>query len=212
VEVVRTREGWRFSEDTVANVPALYHKLPGEIRLSRDRRAQFGTPRETMYTFLLAANQNNWELAARCLDLRDLSPAVRAEYGPVLAAKLKYVLDRLGRVYLPSIPNDPDGRRYVHYRGRSGGSPSLVRRPSPALPRTSPAGSSRRRRYSGSSRCLQRWPATFGSSRIHSTSRKEPRKPGRANWPLPPVIPVALRAVVLLCRLQVAAGPQERQW
>jgi MscS family membrane protein len=73
-----------------------------------------------MYTFLMAANQNNWELAARCLDLRDLSLAVRADYGPVLAAKLKYVLDRLGRVYLPSIPNDPDGRRFVHYRGELG--------------------------------------------------------------------------------------------
>src|SRR5262249_50835240 len=120
VEIVRTPEGWRFSEDTVANIPAMYHKLPGEIRLSRDRRTQFGTPRETMYTFLLAADQNNWELAARCLDLRDLSPAVRAEYGPVLAAKLKYVLDRLGRVYLPSIPNDPDGRRYVHYPAELG--------------------------------------------------------------------------------------------
>src|SRR5262249_51935205 len=120
VEVVRTREGWRFSEDTVANVPAMYQKLPAEIRRSRDRRTLFGTPRETMYTFLFAANENNWELAARCLDLRDLSPAVRDEYGPVLAAKLKYVLDRLGRVYLPSIPNDPDGRRYVHYRGELG--------------------------------------------------------------------------------------------
>src|SRR5262245_40018843 len=120
VEVVRTPEGWRFSEDTVANIPAMYHKLPGEVRRSRDRRTQFGTPRETMYTFLLAANQNNWELAARCLDLRGVSPAVRAEYGPVLAAKLKYVLDRIGRVYLPSIPNDPDGRRYVHYRGELG--------------------------------------------------------------------------------------------
>src|SRR5262249_22766059 len=36
------------------------------------------------------------------------------------AAKLKYVIDRLGRVYLPSVPNDPDGRRYVHYRGELG--------------------------------------------------------------------------------------------
>ena len=120
VEVVRTREGWRFSEDTVANVPAMYQKLPGEVRRSRDRRTQFGTPRETMYTFLLAADQNDWDLAARCLDLRELSPAVRDEYGPVLAAKLRYVLDRLGRVYLPSIPNDSDGRRYVHYRGELG--------------------------------------------------------------------------------------------
>ena len=120
VEVVRTREGWRFSEDTVANVPAMYQKLPGEVRRSRDRRTRFGTPRETMYTFLLAARRNDWELAARCLDLRELSPDLRAEYGPILAAKLKYVLDRLGRVYLPSIPNDPDGRRYVHYRGELG--------------------------------------------------------------------------------------------
>jgi MscS family membrane protein len=120
VEVVRTPQGWRFSEDTVANVPAMYQKLPGEIRRSRDRRTQFGTPRETMYTFLFAANQNDWDLAAQCLDLRELSPVVRAGYGPVLAAKLKYVLDRLGRVYLPSIPNNPDGRRYVHYRGDLG--------------------------------------------------------------------------------------------
>src|SRR5262249_12121968 len=72
VEIVRTREGWRFSDDTVANVPAMYQKLPAEIRRSRDRRTQFGTARETMYTFLLAANANNWELAARCLDLREI--------------------------------------------------------------------------------------------------------------------------------------------
>src|SRR5262249_32657123 len=135
VEIVRTPEGWRFSEDTVANVPAMYQKLPGEIRRSRDRRTQFGTPRETMYTFLLAANDNNWELAARCLDLRDLSPVVRAEYGPVLAAKLKYVLDRLGRVYLPSIPNHPEGRRYVHYRRELGRS-SIARQE--AAPRAAP--------------------------------------------------------------------------
>src|SRR5262249_60704531 len=120
VEVVRTREGWRFSEDTVANVPAMYQKLPGEIRRSRDRRTLFGTPRETMSTFLFAANQTNWKLAARCLDLTDLAPAVRAEYGPVLAAKLKYVLDRLGRVYLPSIPHHPDGHPYVPYRREPG--------------------------------------------------------------------------------------------
>jgi MscS family membrane protein len=120
VEIMRRREGWRFSEDTVANVPAMYQKLPGGIRRSRDRRTQFGTPRETMYTFLRAANENNWGLAARCLDLRVISPTVRAEYGPVLAAKLKYVLDRLGPVYLPGIPNDPDGRRYVHSRGELG--------------------------------------------------------------------------------------------
>src|SRR5262249_19722413 len=54
------------------------------------------------------------------LDWRALAPAVRAGAGAVLPAKLKSVVDRLGRVYLPSIPNDPDGRRYVHYRGELG--------------------------------------------------------------------------------------------
>src|SRR5262249_56991286 len=54
------------------------------------------------------------------LDWRALAPAVRAGAGAVLPAKLKSVVDRLGRVYLPSIPNDPEGRRYVHYRGELG--------------------------------------------------------------------------------------------
>jgi MscS family membrane protein len=40
--------------------------------------------------------------------------------GPVLAFKLKYVIDRIGRVYLQEISNDPDGPRLVLYRGPLG--------------------------------------------------------------------------------------------
>ncbi len=120
VEIVRTFSGWRFSEDTVARIPVMYQQLPAEVRRSRERREQFGSPRETMYTFLSAANRNDWELAARCLNLSSLSASVRPQIGPVLAAKLKYVLDRLGRIYLPSIPNDPSSSLYIHYRGDLG--------------------------------------------------------------------------------------------
>src|SRR5262249_28159655 len=40
--------------------------------------------------------------------------------GPVLALKLKYVLDRIGRVYAQEVPDRPDGPRYLLYRGELG--------------------------------------------------------------------------------------------
>jgi MscS family membrane protein len=38
----------------------------------------------------------------------------------VLAFKLKYVLDHVGRFYVQEIPDNPDGPRYVLYRGELG--------------------------------------------------------------------------------------------
>src|SRR5262249_33783454 len=38
----------------------------------------------------------------------------------VLALKLKYVLDRIGRIYAQEVPDRPDGPRYVLYRGELG--------------------------------------------------------------------------------------------
>ena len=46
--------------------------------------------------------------------------SARGVLGPVLALKLKYVLDRIGRVYAQEIPERPDGPRYVLYRGELG--------------------------------------------------------------------------------------------
>jgi MscS family membrane protein len=42
------------------------------------------------------------------------------ELGPVLAYKLRYILDRLGHIYVQEIPDQPDGPRYVVHRTELG--------------------------------------------------------------------------------------------
>jgi MscS family membrane protein len=121
VELVRARNGaWRFSEATVAQVPALFEKLDARDRADREHAVQFDTARDTAVTFLNAVNTGDAALAARCLDLSELHPGARDELGPALALKLKFVLDRIGRVYVQEIPDEPDGARYVLYRGELG--------------------------------------------------------------------------------------------
>ena len=46
--------------------------------------------------------------------------AARSELGPILACKLKYVLDRIGRVVLEEIPSEADGPRYYFHRSTLG--------------------------------------------------------------------------------------------
>ena len=43
-----------------------------------------------------------------------------AELGPILAYKLKYALDRIGRVVVEEIPAEAEGPRYYYYRGPLG--------------------------------------------------------------------------------------------
>jgi MscS family membrane protein len=121
VEIVRQTDGrWRFSGETVAGLPAMYESLGGKDRVEGRRLHGLGTPRETLSLFLTAVNQRDNAHAARCLDLSELPPSVRDNVGPVLAFKLKYVIDRLGRVYLQEVPNDADGPHFVLYRGPVG--------------------------------------------------------------------------------------------
>ena len=60
------------------------------------------------------------DLAARCLDLDGMPGGARDELGPLLAYKLKFVLDRIGRVALEEIPAEADGPRYYYHRGPLG--------------------------------------------------------------------------------------------
>jgi MscS family membrane protein len=114
VEILRGRDGaWQFSEATVAQVPALFEKLAARDRADREITAQFDTARDTVVTFLTAVNNGDVELAGRCLDLADVNAGARDELGPVLAVKLKYVIDRIGRIYVQEIPDEPEGPRYV---------------------------------------------------------------------------------------------------
>src|SRR5262249_18280033 len=80
----------------------------------------FHSAQQTMRTLLHAANAGDLELAARCLDLGSVPQGARDELGPILAYKLKFVLDRIGRVALEEIPAEADGPRYYYYRGPLG--------------------------------------------------------------------------------------------
>jgi MscS family membrane protein len=121
VEIAKGRDGaWRFSEATIANAPALFEKLGASDRADRETTAQFDTARDTVVTFLNAINIGDPVLAGQCLDLSAINSGAREELGPVLAVKLKYVIDRLGRVYVQEIPDDPEGPRYVVKTGEFG--------------------------------------------------------------------------------------------
>ena len=73
-----------------------------------------------MITFQSASGRHDFALAAHCLDLSELPASADEDLGPVLALKLKYVLDRIGRVFVEEISENPEGPRYVLYRGDLG--------------------------------------------------------------------------------------------
>lgn len=121
VEVVRQSDGcWRFSEATLSQVPAYFDKLAAKERSDREMTTQMNTARDTMVTFLTALNHGDDELAAQCLDLDGFPASARADLGPVLARKLKFVIDRIGRVYPQEVPDEAEGPRYVFFRGDLG--------------------------------------------------------------------------------------------
>ena len=81
------------------------------------------SPRATMETFLGAfyiEGGPDLEQAAACLDLSDLSPAVRSLRGRELAGQLKRVIDRTRVVDLDSIPDDPTGQSWLFERYDAG--------------------------------------------------------------------------------------------
>lgn len=69
----------------------------------------FTSPRSTMRGFLEAARQEDWHVAARHLDLRDVPPRERDTKGAKLAKELKTVLDRTLDLNLDTLSADPSG-------------------------------------------------------------------------------------------------------
>ena len=121
IEISRGRDGcWRFSEQTLLRVPAMFETLGAKDRSDRERTTYMDSARDTMMTFQSAIRSEELDRAARCLDLSDIHASARADLGPVLAFKLKYVLDRVGRIYVQEIPEDPEGPRFVAYHGKIG--------------------------------------------------------------------------------------------
>lgn len=121
LELSRQLDGcWRFTEETMSRVPGLFDKLSAKDRLDRDGTGQFESARDTMVRFLNHAMDKEPERAAACLDLSEIPIAAQDDLGPILAVKLEFVLNRLGRIYVQEVPDDPDGPRYIHYRGELG--------------------------------------------------------------------------------------------
>jgi MscS family membrane protein len=120
VEIVRQRDGsWSFSEATIARIPEMFDKLAG-TRPEQGHGAQFESPRETMMTFQSAVRLRHFISAARCMNLSEIPYNAQDELGPVLAFKLQFVLERLGRIYVQEIPDKAEGARYILYRGELG--------------------------------------------------------------------------------------------
>jgi MscS family membrane protein len=121
VEIVRQRDGcWRFSQMTVSQAPTFLETLTSKEKTEHERASRLESARDTMSTFLTCMRRGDYEGAADCLDLSSARPGAQSEIGPVLAYKLKYVIDRIGRVYIQEVPDRPDGPRYVFYRGELG--------------------------------------------------------------------------------------------
>ncbi|MFO0892176.1 MAG: mechanosensitive ion channel family protein [Isosphaeraceae bacterium] len=121
VVVARHPDGaWRFDADTVARVPEMFDRLSPEEKSRKDRASRLGSARQTVRTLIHAASRGDSLLAAQALDLGSIPQSAQAIVGPILAHKLKFVLDRIGSIQLQEIPNELEGPRHVIYRGPVG--------------------------------------------------------------------------------------------
>ncbi|AGA31030.1 mechanosensitive ion channel family protein [Singulisphaera acidiphila] len=121
VTLARSKDGaWRFDRETVSRVPDLFERLTPEEKTARERRSNFHSAQQVMRTLLHASDAGDLDLAARCLDLDGVPQGARDELGSILAYKLKFVLDRIGRVVVEELPAEADGPRYHYYRGPLG--------------------------------------------------------------------------------------------
>ena len=172
IEIVRQRDGcWRFSSNTVSQAPAFFDRLTARDKAERDRaRPPRQRARDSfMTTFLIVHGQGRpCPGNAECLDLSHYRVGTHSEIGPVLAYKLKYVIDRIGRVYIQEVPDTPDGPRYVFYRGDLG---RIVLARKSDGPRKAAAGCSLTTPCPGSNTCTWR-----------SSSRCPPARTAMATW------------------------------
>lgn len=121
VEIARQRDGsWSFSEATVARIPEMFDKLAGKIRPEMGHGEHHDSARDTMMTFQSAVRRRDFAQGARCLNMCDIPSSAQDELGPVLAFKLQYVLERIGRIYIQEVSDNAEGPRYVVYRGELG--------------------------------------------------------------------------------------------
>lgn len=121
IEIVRGRDGtWGFSDRTIARVPELFEKFAGKTRSDQGRGSSFDSARETLISFQTAARRRDFITAAKCLNLDQVHVSARDELGPVLAFKLQYVLERIGRIFVQEVSDNPKADRCVLHRSELG--------------------------------------------------------------------------------------------
>jgi hypothetical protein len=127
IVLARQADGlWRFDAETVGRIGRLRKLAARGQREAQEARARLAEgrtdPATTIRSFAAAAmGRRDFALAARCLDLRDVPPKLRAAEGAQQARKLAFVMQRCAFLFTQEVPNDPDGYRYVwhsNHRGR----------------------------------------------------------------------------------------------
>ncbi len=94
---------WRFDAQTVKHIATMRlanFRGQREVQESRMKLAAGRTdPEATMRSFLVGTALRDFNAAARCLDLRDVPPKLRAVRGPEMARKLAFVIQRCRFVF-----------------------------------------------------------------------------------------------------------------
>jgi MscS family membrane protein len=121
VTLARQADGaWRFDQETIARVAEMFDRLPAAEKAKNNRSSMFSSARQTMRSLRKGIARGDQELAASSLDLTDIPFSARSRLGPVLAQKLKFVIDRIGDFHLQEIPDETEGPRFIYYRGPLG--------------------------------------------------------------------------------------------
>ena len=84
--------------------PALNQGLP-----ERPQTLDLETPRTALETFLAAAEEERWGVAAHVLDLTEVAPEDHDVAGPALARQLHSILERKILIRWSRLPDRPDG-------------------------------------------------------------------------------------------------------
>ncbi|PAQ02073.1 mechanosensitive ion channel family protein [Mesorhizobium mediterraneum] len=180
---------------------AEFQAARGEAVDMVDSPSKLASPRDA-FKVLLSGVTEAGDPAQAALDLRDYTPAVRADEAVLLERYLKKVIDRIGYVYWQEIPDDPKSNTpYVYFEHPSG---NIVIGPV----ETDPAGT-------GNGKIWQFTPETLANIRtLYADVEEVPVAPEFAAFASnDPFFATRGLAREISPRLLTRAGPMERwQW
>ena len=125
----RMKDGaWRFDQETLLRLHEMYNRLTPALRGARERQLDYLSARESYATFTWALFKEEIGHAVDALDMSEIQAAARSTMGPILAWKIRYVLDRYKYIIPQVVPGQPDGRRWLVVRTPEGDTIQMGRR------------------------------------------------------------------------------------